>query len=261
MIRSLWIAKTGLDAQQTNLDIISNNLANAATNGYKRMKPMFEDLLYQTLRAAGGPTGGQSQSPSGLQVGTGVRASASERVFLQGNLTQTGNPLDVAINGTGFFQVTLPDGQTAYTRDGNFSRDSQGQLVSQSGYVLSPGITIPVNAISTTISATGQVSVQLPGTVAPNQVGELQIASFLNPGGLASIGGNLLVETAASGPPNVGLPGNEGAGTLQQQYVESSNVNVAEELVSLIQAQRAYEVNARAISASDQMLQKLAQLT
>ena len=255
MIRSLWIAKTGLDAQQTNLDIISNNLANAATNGYKRMKPMFEDLLYQTLRAAGGPTGGQSQSPSGLQVGTGVRAGASERVFLQGNLTQTGNPLDVAINGTGFFQVTLPDGQTAYTRDGNFSRDSQGQLVSQSGYVLSPGITIPVNAISTTISATGQVSVQLPGTV------ELQIASFLNPGGLASIGGNLLVETAASGPPNVGLPGNEGAGTLQQQYVESSNVNVAEELVSLIQAQRAYEVNARAISASDQMLQKLAQLT
>ncbi len=260
MIRSLWIAKTGLDAQQTNLDIISNNLANAATTGYKRMKPMFEDLLYQTLRAAGGPTGGESQSPSGLQVGTGVRAGASERVFLQGNLTQTGNPLDVAINGTGFFQVTLPDGQIAYTRDGNFARDAQGQLVSQSGYVLSPGITIPVNAISTTISPTGQVSVQLPGTVAPNQVGELQIASFLNPGGLASIGGNLLVETASSGPPNVSLPGTDGAGTLQQKYVESSNVNVAEELVSLIQAQRAYEVNARAISASDQMLQKLAQL-
>ena len=260
MIRSLWIAKTGLDAQQTNLDVIANNLANAATTGYKRIKPVFEDLLYQTLRAAGGPTGGQSQAPSGLQVGTGVRAGASERMFLQGNLTQTGNPLDVAINGAGFFQVTLPDGQIAYTRDGNFSRDAQGQMVSQAGYVLSPGITIPVNTTAITISETGQVAIQLPGTVAPNQVGELQVARFANPGGLASIGGNLLVETAASGAPQAGLPGTDGAGTLKQSYVEASNVNVAEELVSLIQAQRAYEVNARAITASDQMLQKLAQL-
>jgi flagellar basal-body rod protein FlgG len=260
MIRSLWIGKTGLDAQQTNLDVISNNLANAATTGYKRIKPMFEDLLYQTLRAAGGPTGGQSQLPSGLQVGTGVRTASAERIFLQGNLTNTGNPLDVAINGAGFFQVTLPDGQTAYTRDGNFSLDSQGQLVSQSGYVLLPGITIQVNATSTTISPTGQVSVILPGTVTPNQVGELQIARFINPGGLVSLGGNLMIETDASGSPNVGLPGTDGAGTLQQKYVEASNVNVAEELVALIQAQRAYEVNARVITASDQMLQKLAQL-
>jgi flagellar basal-body rod protein FlgG len=260
MIRSLWIAKTGLDAQQTNLDVIANNLANAATTGYKRIKPVFEDLLYQTLRAAGGPTGGQSQAPSGLQVGTGVRAGAAERLFLQGNLTQTGNQLDLAINGPGFFQVTLPDGQTGYTRDGNFSRDAQGQLVNQAGYVLSPGITIPANATSITISETGQVSVQLPGTVATNQVGELQIARFVNPGGLSSIGGNLLVETAASGAPQPSLPGTDGGGTLRQSYVEASNVNVAEELVSLIQAQRAYEVNARAITASDQMLQKLAQL-
>lgn len=260
MIRSLWIAKTGLDAQQTNLDVIANNLANAATTGYKRTKPVFEDLLYQTLRAAGGPTGGQSQAPSGLQVGTGVRAGAAERMFLQGALTSTGNQLDLAINGQGFFQVTLPDGQTAYTRDGNFSRDAQGQLVNQSGYVLAPGITIPANATGIVISETGQVSVQLPGQVALNQVGELQLARFVNPGGLASIGGNLLVETAASGAPQPGLPGTDGAGTLRQSYVEASNVNVAEELVSLIQAQRAYEVNARAITASDQMLQKLAQL-
>ena len=260
MIRSLWIAKTGLDAQQTNLDVIANNLANAATTGYKRIKPVFEDLLYQTLRAAGGPTGGQSQSPSGLQVGTGVRAGAAERMFLQGALTQTGNPLDLAINGPGFFQVTLPDGQTGYTRDGNFSRDSQGQLVNQSGYVVAPGITIPVNATSITVSETGQVSVGLPGQVAPSQVGEMQLARFVNPGGLASIGGNLLVQTAASGEPNAGVPGTEGAGLLRQFYVEASNVNVAEELVSLIQAQRAYEVNARAVTASDQMLQKLGQL-
>ncbi|MDM7942427.1 MAG: flagellar basal-body rod protein FlgG [Hydrogenophaga sp.] len=260
MIRSLWIAKTGLDAQQTNLDVISNNLANAATTGYKRVKPVFEDLLYQTLRAAGGPTGGQAQAPSGLQVGTGVRAGAAERMFLQGNLTQTGNPLDLAINGQGFFQVTLPDGQIGYTRDGNFSRDAQGQLVNQAGYVLEPGITIPVDALSITVSETGQVSVQLPGQVAPNQVGELQIARFVNQGGLASIGGNLLVETAASGAPTAGVPGVDGAGTLKQFYVEASNVNVAEELVSLIQAQRAYEVNARAVKASDEMLQRLGQL-
>jgi flagellar basal-body rod protein FlgG len=260
MIRSLWIAKTGLDAQQTNLDVISNNLANAATTGYKRIKPVFEDLLYQTLRAAGGPTGGQAQAPSGLQVGTGVRAGSSERMHLQGNLTQTGNQLDLAINGPGFFQVTLPDGQIGYTRDGNFSRDAQGQLVNQAGYVLSPGITIPANAVGITISENGKVSVQVPGTVAPSEVGELQVARFVNPGGLASIGGNLLVETAASGTPQPSLPGTDGAGTLRQSYVESSNVNVAEELVSLIQAQRAYEVNARAITASDQMLQKLAQL-
>jgi len=260
MIRSLWIAKTGLDAQQTNLDLISNNLANAATNGFKRVKPVFEDLLYQTLRAAGGPTGGQSQAPSGLQVGTGVRAGAAERMFLQGAMNQTGNQLDMAINGQGFFQVTLPDGQLAYTRDGNFSRDAQGQLVNQAGYVLSPGITIPVNATTVTISETGQVTVQLPSTVTPSQVGELQIVRFINPGGLASIGGNLMVETAASGAPTPGLPGTDGAGFLKQAYVEASNVNVAEELVSLIQAQRAYEVNARAITASDQMLQKLAQL-
>jgi len=237
MIRSLWVAKTGLDAQQTNLDLIANNLANAATTGFKRFKPVFEDLLYQT-----------------------VRTGAAERIYLQGALTKTENPLDVAINGQGFFQVTLPDGSTAYTRDGNFSRDAQGQIVTQAGYVVAPGITIPSNATSITISETGQVAVQLPGQVAPNQVGELQIVQFANPGGLASIGGNLLVETAASGTPNPGAPGADGLGSLRQNYVEASNVNVAEELIALIQAQRAYEVNSRAIKASDEMLQRLGQL-
>jgi flagellar basal-body rod protein FlgG len=260
MIRSLFIAKTGLDAQQTNLDVIANNLANASTTGYKRMKPVFEDLLYQTVRQAGGPTAGQAQSPTGLQLGTGVRTGSSERIFVQGALQRTQNPLDIAISGTGFFQVTLPDGSTAYTRDGNFSRDAQGQLVTAQGYVVSPGITIPANATSITIAETGQVSVQLPGQVAPNQVGELQLVNFQNPAGLSSIGANLMIETAASGTPVQGTPGADGLGTLRQFYVEASNVNVAEELVAMIQAQRAYEVGTRVIRASDEMLQKLAQV-
>ena len=260
MIRSLWIAKTGLDAQQANLDVISNNLANAATTGFKRVKPVFEDLLYQTVRQAGGPTGGDAIAPSGVQYGTGVRNSSTERIFVQGPLSRTENPLDVAINGGGFFQVTLPDGSAAYTRDGNFSRDNQGQLVTANGNVLAPGITIPVEALSITVSETGQVSVQLPGQTAPQQVGEIQLAGFANPGGLASLGSNLFAETAASGNATQGAPGGNGLGILRQFYVEASNVNIAEELIGLIQAQRAYEVNTRAITASDQILQKLAQL-
>jgi len=260
MIRSLWIAKTGLDAQQTNLDVIANNLANASTTGFKRVKPVFEDLLYQTVRQAGGPTGGQAQAPSGLQLGTGVRAAATERMFLQGSLVRTQNPLDIAISGNGFFQITLPDGSVAYTRDGNFSRDAQGQLVTSMGYVVAPGITIPANATAIAISETGQVSVQLPNQVAPSQVGEVQLVNFANPAGLSSVGNNLMVETAASGTPTQGQPGSNGLGNLKQFYVEASNVNVAEELVSLIQAQRAYEVNTRAIKASDEMLQRLVQL-
>ena len=221
---------------------------------------MFEDLLYQTLRSAGGPTGGQAQAPSGLQVGSGVRAGATERLFTQGALNKTDNPLDVSINGHGFFQITLPDGTSAYTRDGNFSRDAQGQVVTQAGYVVAPGITIPTNATVVTISDTGQVTVQLPGQAAPTQVGELPVVSFINPAGLAAVGGNLLVETAASGTPAPGAAGSDGRGSLRQSFVEASNVNVAEELVSLISAQRAYEVNTRAIKASDEMLQRLAQL-
>lgn len=260
MIRSLWIAKTGLDAQQMNMDVVSNNLANVSTTGFKRSRAVFEDLLYQTLRQPGAKSSQQSEIPSGLQLGTGVRPIATERIFLQGNLTQTGNPLDVAIEGNGFFQITLPDGTTAYTRDGSFQVNSQGQIVTASGYTVAPAITIPANTTSITISRDGIVSVQQSGTAAPTQIGQLQLASFINPAGLQSTGENLYLETAASGTPSTNTPGTNGLGVLNQAYLETSNVNVAEELVNMIQAQRAFELNSRAVTASDQMLQRLTQL-
>ncbi|MHB1332863.1 MAG: flagellar basal-body rod protein FlgG [Sulfuriferula sp.] len=260
MIRSLWIAKTGLDAQQTQMDVIANNLANVSTSGFKRSRAVFEDLLYQTMRQPGAQSSQQTQLPSGLQLGTGVRPVATERIFTQGNLQQTGNDKDVAIQGSGFFQVLQPDGTTAYTRDGSFQSDSQGQLVTSSGYVIQPAITIPANAQSITIGRDGTVSVTQPGTPAPVQVGSLQLATFINPAGLESKGENLYVETAASGTANTNTPGSNGAGVLNQGYVETSNVNVAEELVNMIQTQRAYEINSKAITTSDQMLQKLTQL-
>ena len=260
MIRSLWIAKTGLDAQQTQMDIIANNLANVSTTGFKRSRAVFEDLLYQTLRQPGAQTSQQTQLPSGLQIGTGVRPVATERIFTQGNLQQTGNSKDVAIQGAGFFQVLLPDGTTAYTRDGSFQMDSQGQLVTASGFTVQPAITIPAATQSITIGRDGTVTVLVAGSNAPTQVGTLQLATFVNPVGLESRGENLFVETAASGTPNTNTPGTNGAGLLVQSYVETSNVNVAEELVNMIQTQRAYEINSKAISASDQMLQKLTQL-
>jgi flagellar basal-body rod protein FlgG len=260
MIRSLWIAKTGLDAQQTQLDITSNNLANVSTNGFKRARAVFEDLLYQTLRQPGASSSAQTQIPSGLQIGTGVRPIATERIFTQGNLTNTGNSLDVAIQGAGFFQIQLPDGTTAYTRDGAFQKDSQGQIVTSNGYTLSPAITIPANAISVTIGTDGVVTVLQTGSPSPVQVGQIQLASFVNPGGLQSMGQNLFLETASSGTATPNTPGTNGVGLLNQGYTETSNVNVVEELVNMIQTQRAYEINSRAIQTSDQMLAKLAQL-
>ncbi|MEJ5210243.1 MAG: flagellar basal-body rod protein FlgG [Burkholderiales bacterium] len=260
MIRSLWIAKTGLDAQQMNIDVVANNLANVSTTGFKRSRAVFEDLLYQTLRQPGAKSSQQSEIPSGLQLGTGVRPIATERIFTQGNLTQTGNPLDLAINGNGFFQITLPDGTTAYTRDGSFQINSQGQVVTASGYTVAPAITIPANTLSITVSPDGIISVQQAGNPAPVQVGQLQLASFINPAGLQSMGENLYLETAASGAPSTNTPGTNGLGVLNQGYLETSNVNVSEELVKMIEAQRAFELNSRAISASDQMLQRLAQL-
>ena len=260
MIRSLWISKTGLDAQQTNMDVISNNLANVSTNGFKRGRAVFEDLLYQTLRQPSAQSSQQTQLPSGLQLGTGVRPVATERVFTQGNLQQTGNSLDVAINGGGFFQIQLPDGTTAYTRDGSFHVNAQGQVVTSSGYQVQPAITIPNNALSVTIARDGVVSVTRAGTATPTQVGTLQLASFINPPGLQSMGENLYLETAASGTPSANTPGTNGLGVLNQGYVETSNVNVVEELVNMIQTQRAYEINSKSIQASDQMLQKLTQL-
>jgi flagellar basal-body rod protein FlgG len=260
MIKSLWIAKTGLDAQQTQMDVISNNLANVSTSGFKRSRAVFEDLMYQNLRQPGAQSSQQTQLPSGLQIGTGVRAVATERIHTQGNLQQTGNDKDVAISGQGFFQVLQPDGTTAYTRDGSFQVDSQGQLVTSSGYVVQPAITIPANAQSITVGKDGTVSVTQVGATAPTQVGQLQLATFMNPAGLESRGENLYVESASSGTPTVGNPGTNGAGSLAQGYVETSNVNVVEELVNMIQTQRTYEMNSKAITTTDQMLQKLTQI-
>ena len=260
MIRSLWIARTGLDAQQTSLDVIANNLANTSTNGFKRARPVFEDLLYQTLRQPGAQSSQSTQIPSGLQLGTGVRPVSTARIHTQGSLQQTGNDLDVAINGAGFLQVLLPDGTTAYTRDGSFQRDNQGQLVTSSGYAVQPSITIPANALTTTISNDGVVSITQAGNASATQVGTLQLATFINVGGLQSVGENLFMETASSGTPTPSTPGTNGAGVLNQRYVETSNVNVAEELVSMIQTQRAYELNSKVVSTSDQMLARLTQL-
>ena len=260
MIRSLWISKTGMEAQQTKLDTISNNLANVSTNGFKRASVVFEDLIYQNLRQAGANSTEQTTLPTGLQVGLGVRPVATSRSFTQGNLQQSSNPMDLAIRGNGFFQIQLPDGTTGYTRDGAFQVSAQGQLVTNNGYTVQPGITIPANAQSVTIGADGTVSVTLPGQAQPQAVGQLQIAGFVNPAGLEPKGMNLYAETAASGTANVGAPGADGLGSVQQGYVETSNVTVVEELVSMIQTQRAYELNSKAIQTSDQMLQRLGQL-
>ncbi len=260
MIRSLWIAKTGLDAQQTQMDVISNNLANVSTSGFKRARAVFEDLLYQTIRQPGAQSSEQTQLPSGLQLGTGVKPVATERIFTQGNLQQTGNSKDVAIQGNGFFQVLMPDGTTSYTRDGSFQSDSNGQMVTSSGYAVQPAITIPLDTQSLTIARDGTVSATQAGSATPVTIGTLQLAMFINPAGLQSLGENLYSETASSGTPSTNAPGSNGAGTLNQGYVETSNVNVVEELVNMIQTQRAYEINSKAIQTSDQMLQRLTQL-
>lgn len=260
MIRSLWIARTGLDAQQTQLDVISNNLANVSTNGFKRGRAVFEDLLYQTLRQPGAQSSQQTQIPSGLQLGTDVRPVSTARIFTQGNIQKTDNSLDVAVQGNGFFQVLLPDGTTGYTRDGSFQKDNQGQIVTADGYPVQPNITIPANALTVSIGTDGTVSITQSGTAATTQIGSIQLATFINPGGLQSIGQNLFLETAASGTPTPNTPGTNGAGIVNQGYVETSNVNVAEELVTMIQTQRAYELNSKVVSTSDAMLGRLTQL-
>jgi flagellar basal-body rod protein FlgG len=260
MLRSLWISKTGMEAQQLQLDNISNNLANVATNGYKKSHATFEDLIYQNLRQSGAASSDQTQLPTGLQVGLGVTPVATARDFTQGSLQQTGNNFDVAISGNGFFQVTMPDGTTAYSRDGSFKVDANGQLVTNNGYTIQPGITIPAQAQSVSIAADGTVTATLPGQATPANLGQLQLASFANVGGLDPKGENLYAETASSGTPTAAAPGTNGLGKLQQGFVETSNVNVVEELVSMITTQRAYELNSKAIQTSDQMLQRLGQL-
>lgn len=260
MIRSLWIAKTGLDAQQTSMDVITNNLANVSTNGFKRSRPVFEDLLYQTLRQPGAASSQTTTIPSGLTLGTGVRVIGAEHIFTQGSVQRTENPLDIAIQGNGFFQVEMPDGTLTYTRDGSFTKDANGQIVTASGFPLSPAITIPASAVSVTITRDGIVSYTQQGSTAATQAGTVQLVTFVNNGGLQSTGENLYVETASSGTPSANTPGTNGAGLLNQGYVETSNVNVAEELVNMIVAQRGYEMNSKAITTSDEMLARLSQL-
>jgi flagellar basal-body rod protein FlgG len=259
--RSLYIAATGMNAQQSQMDVISNNLANVSTNGFKGSRAVFEDLLYQTVRQPGADSTQQTQVPSGIQLGTGVQQVATERLYTQGNLQQTGNSKDVAINGNGFFQAQMPDGTTAYTRDGSFQTNAQGQLVTSSGYPVIPSITIPVNATSLTIGSDGAVSITQANSTNSTQVGSLQLATFINPAGLDAQGENLFAETSSSGTPNVAAPGSNGTGSLQQGYVETSNVNVVQELVNMIQTQRAYEINSKAVTTSDQMLQTLSQMS
>ncbi|UJJ57618.1 MULTISPECIES: flagellar basal-body rod protein FlgG [Rhodanobacter] len=261
MFSSLWVAKTGLDAQQTRMDVISNNLANANTTGYKSARASFQDLVYQNLRQPGGQTTEQTQAPSGLMLGTGVRVAGSEKLFTQGNIEQTGNSLDVAVQGRGFLQVTMPDGSIAYTRDGSLHMDQNGQIVTANGYAIDPAISVPANAQSITIGSDGTVSVSVPGQAATQQIGTVQLADFINPAGLQPNGDNLYLETASSGSPQIGQPGLNGLGTLAQGALESSNVNVVEQMVNMIETQRTYEMNSKAVSAADSMLQFLTNKT
>ena len=255
MSTALWNSKTGLDTQQTRIAVIANNLANANTTGFKRDRAVFEDLIYQTVRQPGAQSSQDTQFPTGLQVGTGVRLVATEKLFSQGNLTRTESPLDLAIQGNGFFQILQPDGTIGYTRDGTFTLDSTGQIVNSSGYVLQPSITIPPNVLNITVGADGTVSAQTSGSASPTQVGNIQLVSFINPTGLQARGGNLLFETAASGTPQVGTPGENGLGGLEQGSLETSNVNIVEDLINMIETQRVYEVNSRAIETISSMLE------
>ncbi len=259
MMRSLYTAASGMIAQQYNMDTISNNLANVDTAGFKGNQARFQDLVYQTLQAPGSPIAA-SIVPVGQQVGLGVKVSDSEKVFTQGSLVQTSNNLDAAIEGDGFFQITMPDGTTAYTRDGSFKEDANGSIVTADGYFVQPQITIPQNAISVNIGPDGTVTAQVPGSAQPQTLGQLQLARFVNNAGLSPTGNNLYQETAASGPPIVTTPGLNGAGTLQSGYLENSNVQVVNEIVNMIVAQRAYEANSKSIGAADQMISTAVQL-
>ena len=261
MMRSLYTAASGMIAQQYNMDTISNNIANVNTQGFKANQARFQDLVYQQIQAPGSPVGA-SVTPVGQDVGLGVKVASSEKIFSQGSLVQTGNPLDVAIQGDGFFQVTMPDGTTAYTRDGSFKEDPNGAITTAQGYFVQPQITIPQNATAVTIGADGTVSAQVPGSQQPQNLGQLQLARFVNNAGLSPVGGgNLYTQTAASGPPIVSQAGLNGAGTLQGGYIENSNVQVVNEIVNMIVAQRAYEANSKSIGAADQMLATAVQLS
>lgn len=260
MIRALSTAATGMEAQQTRLDVTANNIANTSTAGFKRSRAEFSDLMYQSQRAPGAATGAGTEAPTGLQVGMGVRTVSTQRMHSQGELRQTGRPLDVAIEGRGFYPVTLPSGEVAYTRDGAFKIDAEGTLVTAEGYTLAGDISIPPDAQTITVGADGTVSVVVPGETTPVEAGQLQLAAFANESGLESMGRNLYRETSASGTAVVGAPGENGSGTLAQGTLELSNVNVVEEMIDLISGQRAYEINSRVIKAADEMLAQTATL-
>ena len=257
MNQALWVAKTGLDAQQTRLSVISNNLANVSTTGYKQSRAVFEDLLYQNVRQVGGQSSEDTRLPSGLSLGSGTRVVATQKIHTQGNIETTQNALDIAIDGKGFFPILLPDGTEAYTRDGSFQVSDQGQMVTASGYELQPGITIPDDALSITIGTDGVVSVTLPSQPTPSTIGDIQITNFINPTGLQPVGENLFFESASSGSPQAGTPGDTGLGRLRQGSLETSNVNIVEEMVGMIETQRAYEMNSNLISTADGMMQYL----
>ena len=260
-MRSLDIAGTGMQAQQTNVEVISNNIANMTTTGFKRRRAEFQDLIYQNLRRVGSNSSDTgSVVPSGAQVGLGVKTAAIYRINEQGNLQQTSNSLDLAVRGNGYFQITLPSGSTAYTRDGTFSLSPDGQIVTADGYVVQPGITVPSNATSVTINATGQVQISLDGQTAPTVAGQVQLATFPNESGLDAQGDNLFLQSSASGNPVTGTPGAPGFGSVLQGFIETSNTNVVSEITNLITAQRAYEMNSRVITTSDQMLSTLTNL-
>jgi flagellar basal-body rod protein FlgG len=257
MIRALYTAASGMSAQQANIDNVAHNLANVNTTGFKKSRMEFQDLVYQQIKAAGSPTSASSEAPVGLELGLGTRSVATARDFSTGNLRSTGNPLDLAVEGRGFLQVTMPDGRTGYTRSGQLHLNSQGALVTSDGYPVEPQVTIPANALSVTISHEGIVSVMLPGQSAAQQVGTLELASFQNPAGLQANGGSLFTTTTASGEPTTAVPGADGMGSLAQGFLEESNVSVVEEMVNMILGQRAYEANSKVVKAADEMLQQV----
>jgi len=254
MFRALWIAATGMEAQKLNIDVISNNLANINTVGFKKSRADFEDLLYQDSKIPGAASSPTTEVPTGIQIGLGVRPVATQKIFTMGNLEQTDNPLDLAIEGDGFFQVLTPDGTIAYTRDGTFKLDSDGNIVTSKGYPLEPNISIPSDTVAIYISSDGIVTVKTAGSNVPTEVGNIELARFINPAGLQPIGNNLYIETPSSGDPQTGVPGEEGLGTIAQGFLERSNVSVVEEMVNLIIAQRAYEINSKSIQTADDML-------
>ncbi|GGE58103.1 flagellar basal-body rod protein FlgG [Halopseudomonas oceani] len=259
MLQALWVSKTGLSAQDTMLSTISNNLANVSTTGFKRDRAEFEDLLYQIKRQPGGQSTQDTQLPSGLQLGTGVRVVGTQKIFTEGTLQTTEQPLDMAVNGRGFFQILMPDGSIGYTRDGSFHLDADGQIVTSNGFPLEPGIVLPDDVKTFTVGEDGTVSITTTGNAASQQIGNIQTADFINPAGLQAIGNNLFLETASSGAPQTGNPGQNGLGTVLQNTLENSNVSVVEELVNMITTQRAYEMNSKVISTADQMLQYISQ--